>query len=326
MKQKLYILGMLNAVIIFTGTIFKMNHWAGAGIILTVGIMMMSLLFLPLALADNYKARGNRRNLVLLLVTWLTCFIVFTGALFKIQHWSYAGVFLMIAIPFPYVVFLPVFLAVTAKDKSISIYNTVYVLLLLVINSVFATMLALNVSKYRISDSYTLSRNYIYETRAIERFQMNIKTSDIQVKIDEALASVEQYREILLGKDGTTPDRWIKDPEVLVRPDSRQASAEGLFFDGSPTGTKLEEQLKKVVDVLAGTPGLEKLAAIAPDLLNTRESEGRNPNWAMRNFLDNTLSWSLIYLDDLSAKLKWLKLASHLVKDMAGNEGKNDTP
>ena len=68
------------------------------------------------------------------------------AALFKVMHWPGASKALIVALPFPYVVFLPVFLAVTGKDKSFSIYNTVYVLFLLAGISVFSALLALNVS------------------------------------------------------------------------------------------------------------------------------------------------------------------------------------
>ena len=32
MKQKIYILGVITAMIVFTGTIFKINHYPGAAI------------------------------------------------------------------------------------------------------------------------------------------------------------------------------------------------------------------------------------------------------------------------------------------------------
>jgi hypothetical protein len=37
------------------------------------------------------------------------------GALFKIMHWPGAGIFLMVALPFPFLVFLPVYLYVTSR-------------------------------------------------------------------------------------------------------------------------------------------------------------------------------------------------------------------
>ena len=161
MKQKIYILGVITAMIISTGVILKVNHWPAAGILITAGTLILVLIFLPVALINNYKAEGNNQNRVLYIVTYITCFVVFIGMLFKIMHWPYAGIGLFIALPFPYIVFLPVFLVVTAKNKNFSIYNTVFVLLLLALNSVFSALLALNVSKETINDSYNISRDYI---------------------------------------------------------------------------------------------------------------------------------------------------------------------
>ncbi|MCK7536611.1 MAG: hypothetical protein MZV63_39315 [Marinilabiliales bacterium] len=96
-----------------------------------LGVTLLVLVFLPLALRNHYLTEGNRQNRALYIVAWLTCFVVFGGMLFKVMHWPGAGKALLVALPFPYVVFLPVFLAVTGKDKNFSIYNTVYVLFLL---------------------------------------------------------------------------------------------------------------------------------------------------------------------------------------------------
>ncbi|MBN2864113.1 MAG: hypothetical protein JXN62_13180 [Bacteroidales bacterium] len=144
MKQKIYILGLAITLTVFTGIIFKVNHWPGAGYLMTVGIISLVILFLPLALRNHYKVEGNNKNLVLYIVTWLTCFVVFTAMLFKIMHWPGAGTALMISIPFPYVIFLPVFLIVTGKNKKFNIYYTVFVLFLLAAISGFSALLALH--------------------------------------------------------------------------------------------------------------------------------------------------------------------------------------
>ncbi len=160
MKQKIYILGVIAAMIISTGLIFKVNHWPGAAILIITGTLILVLLFFPAALINNYKAEGNSQNKLLYIVTFITCFVVFTAMLFKIMHWPHAGVALLIALPFPYIVFLPVFLTVTSKNKNFNIYNTVFVLLLLALNSVFSALLSLNVSRNTIVDSFNISRNY----------------------------------------------------------------------------------------------------------------------------------------------------------------------
>lgn len=144
MRQKIYLIGIIDTFIILTGAIFKIMHWPGAGILMTFGFAALVLIFIPMALINNYRSGDNKEYLSLYIVTWLTCLVVFTSMIFKIQHWPGAGVGLLIAMPFPYLFFLPVFLIVTRKNQNFNIYNTVCVLLLLVINSVFSALLALN--------------------------------------------------------------------------------------------------------------------------------------------------------------------------------------
>ena len=39
MKQKIYIVGLVTTLLVFIGTIFKVNHFPGAGIMLTLGLL-----------------------------------------------------------------------------------------------------------------------------------------------------------------------------------------------------------------------------------------------------------------------------------------------
>ena len=208
MKQKIYILGVITAMIVFTGTIFKINHYPGAAIMLITGISSLVLLFLPLALANHYRAAENRKNLLLYIVTYITCFVVFTAMLFKLMHWPHAGILLTIAIPFPYVVFLPVFIGVTSKDKNFNIYNTAFVLLLLALNSVFSGLLALNVTSERVADSYQLSRNYINQQRGLSLLSGTDTKSVVNIKIDEVIKIVNECQDKVLELDGKTRDEW----------------------------------------------------------------------------------------------------------------------
>src|SRR5512133_645826 len=147
MKQKIYLLGMITVMITVLGVMFKVSHYPGAAILLVTGVTVMVMVFIPTALRNHFKSEEAGHNLSLYIVTWLTCLVVFAGMLFKILHWPLAGYLMIIALPFPYVVFLPVFLTVTGRNKNFDINNTVYILFLLSAISVISLLLALNVSK-----------------------------------------------------------------------------------------------------------------------------------------------------------------------------------
>lgn len=313
MRQKVYIFGVITALIIFTGTIFKVNHFPGAGILLTVGVVTLVLFFLPAALMNSYKSSGTRQNLSLYIVTYLTCFVVFTGMLFKIQHWPYAGLFLTIALPFPYVVFLPVFIRVTSKDKNFNIYNTVFVLLLLAVNSVFSVLLALNVTKVRVDDSYNLSRDYNKLETVLNQLPDKYQKSSVNLKIDEILKTVTEYQDLILQHEELSREQWESKPGQLWRPEAPAIAAIALLKANEPfPGEKLESGIKSLILEFGKTPGLEDLAKTAPAIFNYKEPESKEDHWADGIFIANNLSWALIYLDALEVNLKMIKISINM--------------
>jgi hypothetical protein len=307
MKQKIYISGVVTALVVFAGTIFKVNHWPAAGILITAGLVILVLGFLPLALIDHYKAEGNRQNLLLHVITWLTCFVVFTALLFKVQHWPFAGILLTFALPFPYVVFLPVFLITTSKNKNFNIYNTVFVLMLLALNSVFSALLALNVSKTRIDDSYNISGHYNKVEKVLNQLPLNDTKSPVCLKIDEALNVVNEYKNLIMNFEGISKEEWENNPGNLRRPESRQVTTHALQDAGNDrVGEKLDNSLRALIREIKNTPGYEELAKAVPAILGLEMQGEREPSWVYHN-LTNTLSWTVIYLDGLETNLKLIK-------------------
>jgi hypothetical protein len=309
MKQKIYILGVITAIIISTGLIFKVEHWPTAQILITAGTMILVLIFIPVALINNYKAEGNTQNRLLYIVTYITCFVVFTGMLYKIQHWPHAGVALLIALPFPYIVFLPVFLVVTSKNKNFNIYNTVFVLLLLALNSVFSALLSLNVSRDTIVDSYNISRNYNNLEAAMAQKPIIGNESEVNMKIDEILKITNDYQDLILKHEGMTREEWENNPGNLLRADSPNIAAMVLSDNGEmPAGIKLEKSLNELVVLMKKTKGYEETAKVLPAITGLGNENEEDPAWAFtyRNILIN-LSWVLTYLDGLEANLYMIK-------------------
>jgi hypothetical protein len=308
MKQKLYILGVISAMIISTGLILKVEHWPMGQILIAVGTLILVLIFLPASLINSYKAEGNNQNRLLYIVTYITCFVVFTGMLFKIQHWPFAGLALLIALPFPYIVFLPVFLVVTSKNKNFNIYNTVFVLMLLALNSVFSCMLALNVSREVIDDSYNLSRDYKRQEEALIQFPEKHQQSTVNLKIDEVLNIVNEYQDKILKQEGLSREQWNSNPGNLWRPEARGLAADAILNPEGPfPGNELQTSLKNLILELGKSSGYESLAKDAPLIFDYREDGFGGEPGSQMNFSLNPLSWALIYLDGLEANLLMIK-------------------
>ena len=307
MKQKIYLLGSVALMVTFCGALFKVNHWPAAGILLTLGIVSLAWLILPLALYSNYKAE-EKEHPFLYLITGLTCVVVFTGMLFKLMHWPYAGIFLFIALPFPYIIFLPVFIYTTSKDKNYSINNLIAVLLLLALNSVFSGLLALNVSKERIDDSYNLVKNYTVLESELKKLPDDQSQTPVSQKIDAAIGVIESYQNIILESIGNQIQSWKENPGDLLTPDTKWVAAEAIINSGEAQyGSKLANALKELSSELNGNNDYKTLISSMPDILGFNPSADNAEEWAAVTFNDNSLVWVLTYLEGMKTDLLTLR-------------------
>lgn len=309
MRQKIYTLGLVITSVIFLGALLKINHWPGGGQLLILGVVTLVMVFLPLALGNHYRADGGKKNLPLYIVTWITCFVVFGGMLFKMMHWPGAGIALLIALPFPYVVFLPVFLAVTSKDRNFSIYNTVAVLFLLAGTSISSALLALNVSKEKIDDSILLSRSYNRIETILDEIPAAPGQAPVVNKIGELLSIIDDYQHSIFSLEGMSEEEWNNDPWTFPRPEAASVLDKALITAGeNPTyDTRLQTGLGELVTALRQSAVNEEAAGKIPLIFDFFETPGDGPGWTKGMFMVPPRVWSLIYLDGLETNLKLLR-------------------
>ena len=308
MKQKIYILGLVTIAVIVVGALLKTNHWPGGGQLLIFGVTMLLIAFLPLALRSHYLTAGNRQNKALYIVGWLTCLVMFGGMLFKVMHWPGAGKALMIALPFPYVVFLPVFLVVTGKDKNFSIHKTVSVLFLLTAVSIFSALVSLNVSKEKIDDSMTLSRNYNRLEAALDEISDAGQVSRSNI-IDELLSTIDDYQRRMFSVEGMSEEEWNNEPWRYPRPEATSIANKTLYIGGEkPTyDTRLHAGLGVLVSELQKSAANEELDGKIPLIFDFYYTPDHTLRWTEEMFVVTPRVWSLIYLDGLETNLKLLR-------------------
>jgi len=308
MKNKIYILGLINTLLVFLGILFKVQHWAGASILLTLGLSMLVLVFLPAALLDNYKAQGTKENRILYIVAWVTAFIVFSAILFKVQHWPGSGYGLMIGLPLPFILFLPVFLLVTGRDKNHNIYNTVAVLFLLALISAFTAMLAIGVSKGRTLDSLSVCANYNRVGKAYAGLATAGSKSPLILKIDEAIKLTEEYKENIYRIEGITGEQWSNNPEVVMKSHSGNLSEARAFKtrDEKVHGD-LQSALSDLITMVEKDPGSNNLAPRLKVILNMEQAGSQGYIWKDPLFMGDVQPWVHAYLEGLEVNLKLIK-------------------
>lgn len=168
MKKLTYFLGLAAAILLLFGAVSKYMHWPGAGIELTLGLLVIILGFLPLYFIVTYREQTEKKNIIYPITGYITIAVLLIGAVFKIQHWPAAGTVTNIGLAILIIGFVPLYIVNAfqkVKKKRISL---AYIIMLLV--GVAITILMFNVrltkdalDAYR--DEAILNRTRIEETR-----------------------------------------------------------------------------------------------------------------------------------------------------------------
>jgi hypothetical protein len=128
MKTTMKISGVAGTVMFGFAALFKIQHWPGAAILMTLGALTLALVFLPSALSVLWKETHNTKRLFLFISAFVTgaCFIA--GTLFKINHWPGAGHILILGTFFGIILFIPALLMNRLNDQENKTKRPVYIL------------------------------------------------------------------------------------------------------------------------------------------------------------------------------------------------------
>jgi drug/metabolite transporter (DMT)-like permease len=125
MKKTMKISGVAGTILFGFATLFKIQHWPTAGILMFFGALILAFVFLPSALNVLWKETHNRKRLFLVISAFFAGILLIIGVLFKIQHWPLAGTILTLAAISGILFFIPA-LALSRladqenKDKRLS--------------------------------------------------------------------------------------------------------------------------------------------------------------------------------------------------------------
>ena len=86
MKNTMKISAIAGTVMIGFAALFKIMHWSGAGIMLTLGSLLLAFVFLPSALTVLWKETHSSKKLFLYISAFITAMLFIAGVTAKVQH------------------------------------------------------------------------------------------------------------------------------------------------------------------------------------------------------------------------------------------------
>jgi len=134
MKKITLVSGVVSSAIVLIGVLFKIMHWPGASIALTIGVVMFAAVYVLLLFSEKQRYATTAIQKVSNYFVLIAMALISVGFLFKMMHWPGAGVIIYIS-NFALLALIPVSFIKASKEleqlKKINFYNETVVLILL---------------------------------------------------------------------------------------------------------------------------------------------------------------------------------------------------
>lgn len=97
MKKAEHISGIVATSLLIIGLLFVKMHWPGAGLMITVAILLFNFGYLPLQLIDRWRISETRLQRFYSIIRFIAIFIILSGFVFKLMHWPGASILFYLA-------------------------------------------------------------------------------------------------------------------------------------------------------------------------------------------------------------------------------------
>jgi len=169
MRKTMHTIGITAAVLLLLGSIFKIQHWPGAGVMYVLGAASLCFLFMPLFLVVRIKEKPGKLSTITNIIGILGAIALCTGILFKIMHWPLANISMNVGSVLLLLIFLPLYLYNKIKNKQLKTSTIVPVIVAVAGFSLMFSLVSLRNSQvvrtsilnmqYTINDDILASNN-----------------------------------------------------------------------------------------------------------------------------------------------------------------------
>lgn len=109
MRRTLKITGGITVALCLLGTLFKFQHWPGAGVLLLLSLGFFGLVFIPLNIVMKFRDETEPTNRFIITFGFILGSIITIGFLFKIFHWPGANMMILGSLGLFGIIFIPVY-------------------------------------------------------------------------------------------------------------------------------------------------------------------------------------------------------------------------
>jgi hypothetical protein len=118
MKRTLKITGFTSILLILIGSVLKFQHLPGAAVCLFSGLILFSLIFLPLNIILKFRDDKEKSSRLVMTLGLLLGITGSLGVIFKVMHWPWANVLFYGSFLAFFALFIPVFFVIRYRQPD----------------------------------------------------------------------------------------------------------------------------------------------------------------------------------------------------------------
>lgn len=109
MKKFMFLSGAVASVCLLIGSLMKLLHWPGAGILFISSAVLFIFLFIPYYIFSNFQEQTEKKGKLIAVLGTVSAALLCIGTVFKIMHWPGASAILILFV-LSFLIFLPLYL------------------------------------------------------------------------------------------------------------------------------------------------------------------------------------------------------------------------
>ncbi|MES2764084.1 MAG: hypothetical protein V4677_17845 [Bacteroidota bacterium] len=153
MKKIMIISGTFSAVVMSIGIFFKFMHWPGAALCILLGIVISSLVFLPLLFTLKAKEKQTIKDKLILGLATFSGILISSAVLFKIMHWPGANMMGLTFVIIMLVLYIPLYFFSGIKNPEAKVNTIVTTIIMIMGCGLFLTLVNSRPTTRNLSDS-----------------------------------------------------------------------------------------------------------------------------------------------------------------------------
>jgi hypothetical protein len=329
MRKTMIITGAISVAAYIFGSFLKIMHWPGASMMLLLGILISSLIFMPLLFILKTREANSKRDKIVLGVGVLFGILVSISTLFKVFHWPYSHILWLISLGVLFFLFVPIYFFSGIRNPETKMNTITSSILVLFAGGLLFTLTSL---RGDILNSFIFPRNIIrtmnenIDKGNLAFFEKSVKDSTANEKIrrvQELSEGISTYI-LQLKMDLLTS----VDPELKNDPNPEVTFNQKLYKDNVeiPTGILIGEDSENPrKDANSAVELKNKISSYRKELLelldekskeeidgyiglSTDKVAGSSESWESYYFYKNPLVSVITTLDLLQNETRYAEL------------------